>query len=1754
MLPFFVAISQFLDGGKWKMKKSGRRLCAFILSIMVVIASMPSVVYAFTYASDEPDKSGWKLKIEKNNNSYSYGSYLYRMSEQNTGGGSYTFTGTLYDNDVELWQKEGICLKSDVAGWSGTLEADRIRIYDNTSVLTKSMYYGFSGAYATTDENNYAAKWAVNYIRDTLEQRYINARVSEARDRFGEDEKEAADAAAAEAEAKAVEDLKLMSMNDLLSNTNLTHYSESLTTDSEVYLNDVAKLEYLFTHHGGTLAKRNYDDGLGSDTSWIWAWEGAIDSGEYVSGNTCLITDDWTKHRAVGYVQSYIMEVNQLSVPKGIYTVVAEGGTEQDIGFLVISPVAEKGSLEVYKQGEALASWNGNNFEYAIQYLAGATFRVTAAEDIVLPDGTVEYTGGTKIADITTGADGKATLNDIYAGKYTITEIAAPEGYIVDNTPKTVTITENPDGGIVTGTIVFTDMRKQSAASLTKKSEEGSDITGAEFTIYAANDIKDALGTVIVNNGTALQTITTNAGQASFTLNLPYGNSFYIKETKAASGYLCSGDIYTFECKSDDGSAVYSHEFINTVQKASLSVYKEGEVLTGWNGGSFVYETKGLSGAAFQVSASGNITKPDGTMIYPDGTVIKEMVTGSDGSATLKNIYPGTYKIQETSAPEGYVLNGAEQIVTIAPEQNAEVAFGSVTIANTRKKASVSVTKKDSVSQYGLSGAEFTIYAAEDIKNASGTVIVNNGTALQTVTAVNGTAAFTIDLPYGNAYVIKETKARDGYVLSKDVYTFNFDQKKEDVTAFTHEYVNERVKGKLSITKTDSEKTSAQGEATLCGAVYGLYASEDIISPDGSGEVIYTENELIGTLTTDAVGAAEFQDIPLGNYYLKEISSSEGYLLDPLIHDVSFAYEGSAKEFVSRNLTLTEDVKKQAFQLIKVSGSGDELDITGQAGFTAYLKSTLKLKEDGSYDFANSTPVIIGEHGETTLYTDEKGYLCSIPLPYGTYIVRESDVPAGLSPIAPFTVQIVENNTVPQPWRVFVDKSFAAKIKIVKKDRITGKNVLKAGTEFQVYKYDAVSQKRGELIKMTVSYPSSQVLTSFKVNGDGELLLPEPLPNGTYAVYEVTAPHGYLLDPNPIIVTLDAGNAYETDGVTNDILVTAESRNYPVMGEIKIVKQGEVLTGYKKNEFSYETRGLSGAVFEIYASEDIITPDNQKDENGEVIVLHHKGELIDTVKTDESGCATVSDLYLGSYDIREIAAPEGYLKNDAVQKVTLSYIDQYTPVVSQEAVFFNQRENVKIQALKKDADTGEVIAGAEFGLYAYEDIGNTAGDIIIPKDTHIETAVSDSAGVADFIKDYPFATYYIKEITPPDGYFISDDIYILKAEPHADAPVIMLKQEITNVPTKVIVHKTDIKGNELSGATLSIRDKNGNIVETWTSNGEGHIIRGLSVGETYILREEFAPYGYLRAQEIEFTVKDSREVQEITMKDDVPTGIIILNKDGEILDDIAVLESNWYDFIYKKKSLSGVTFEVYNTDTNVLVDTIVTNELGIASTGNLPLGNYYLKETRTNDGFLLNAEPITVRIEYENQDTPVVTAKLSLSNERQKVSVSVLKKDAETDKELKGAVISLYSAEDILSDDGKLLIKEGTKIAQVVTGEDGTAAFTVDLPLGSYAVREEQAPEGYVISEQEYLIDASYKEGVDIQEYFFEILNMQVEEYIDNDLDESDISSSVSTGDATPCNMLIFSMFVSGSIIFCYWKEMVRKKRKKNNFSRKKGV
>ena len=411
---------------------------------------------------------------------------------------------------------------------------------------------------------------------------------------------------------------------------------------------------------------------------------------------------------------------------------------------------------------------------------------------------------------------------------------------------------------------------------------------------------------------------------------------------------------------------------------------------------------------------------------------------------------------------------------------------------------------------------------------------------------------------------------------------------------------------KIHIYKVDKEsgKAVAQGDASLEGAVYGLYARNDIVHPDGATGAVFKAGDLVATLTTDKNGEAEVNNLYLGNYYVKEITPSEGYLLDEEEHDVVCDYEGDLVAEVSRSTTSAEQVIKQPFQLIKVSDNGDDTEAGLLAGaeFTAYLKSSLSVKADGSYDFDKAAPVVIGENGATTITSDDKGHAVSIAIPYGTYVVVESKTPHNMKTIKPFEVKIKENHpTEPQTWRVFLDREFTAKLRVIKKDSDTKQTVLVPNAEFKIFNLD-----KNEYVTQYTTYPSKVKHTSFLTDEDGDLILPEALKIGNYRIEEVKAPFGYVVNDNYINISVDTDTAFETDGDTNDAIITVEYSDAPAVGELTVEKKGEVLDGFKgglfanseDKEFVYKEGSLAGAVFKVYAAEDIFTADNQKDADG----------------------------------------------------------------------------------------------------------------------------------------------------------------------------------------------------------------------------------------------------------------------------------------------------------------------------------------------------------------------------------------------------------------------------------------------------------------------------------------------------------------------------------------------------------------------------
>ena len=1233
------------------------------------------------------------------------------------------------------------------------------------------------------------------------------------------------------------------------------------------------------------------------------------------------------------------------------------------------------------------------------------------------------------------------------------------------------------------------------------KKDKGSNalLAGAVYGIYA-----DEACTKLIKKMPA-----TNAKGESEVKITKTQDTVYLREISGPSGYVL--DTKAYGVKLVVGQTA-SKNLTDKEQKGALTIYKEGEVLTGAavteNGVTFTYEKRKLKGAVYSVYAGADIKAADGTLIYKKGALVKDnLVTGDDGSVTLKDLYLGTYTVTETKAPDNYVCKGESKTIELVyAGQTVEVQTGSATFLNERQKAAVRVEKQDEETKNPLSGGIYGLYAAEDIK-VDGKTVVPKGTLIEkATTGADGKASYKAELPINYSYSIREIQAPELYLRnSEDTYTFTFKftNDKEEKVNFSHTFTNKRVNATIDLVKEDSKTgNSAQGDAVFEGAIYGLYAREDINHPDGRSGVLYKKDEQVATLTTDKAGKASISNLYLGKYYLKEITPPVGYLLDEEEHDVNCNYEGDQVETVKRNTVSKEDVIKQPFQLIKAADNDKtDADLLKGAGFSAYLISSLTVKDDGSYDFTNATPTVLTEDGKTEMFTDERGYACSIPIPYGRYIVRETTTPHNFMPVDDFIVTVTENSTTPQVWRVLLDDEFKAKLKIVKQDDETKQPVLLANTEFKVYDLDAK-----KYVEQVTTYPNTVVHKSYFTDENGYLILPESLKCGNYRIEEVSAPDGYTQNTQYVEIKVDKNTAYQMDSVSGDAIITVTYENHPVKGKLVIHKSGETLKSFKK-DFVYEETSLEGAEFEIYAAEDIFTPDHQVDEQGNRHVIYAKDTLVKTVTTNKNGEAVIKDLPLGKYRVKETKAPAGFVLNPDSQEVSFIYKDQNTPEIEEKLEFSNERQKVELSVEKQDAETGKALKGATFGLYNKEAI--SSGDkVIVKADTLLQEITSNEKGKAAFTLDLPLGRYYVKELQAPAGYVSSDEILEFDATYQGqDVKTIKLKSVKKNQPTTVEVTKADITtGTELDGASMSVLDKDGNVIDSWTSVKDSpHVIKRLQVGKTYILREELAPYGYLRATDVEFTISDTAEVQKVKMEDEVPVARLLVNKKGEFLDSVSLLDNAKgmieHLFNYVTGNLTDVTFNVYAAEAiraadgvsadyyaaDELVGSITTDGNGIAQMDNLPLGRYYIVEKETSHGYVLDNEPRYVDLTYRDQDTPLVTYSADWQNARQRVQVEVLKKEKDSDKVLSGAIFGLYAADDIVSSKGKVLLAKDTLIELKTTDEEGKIQFAADLPVDSrYYIKELAAPDGYVTDQEPQEFTFEYQgSGTSVAEYAF---------------------------------------------------------------------
>ena len=701
------------------------------------------------------------------------------------------------------------------------------------------------------------------------------------------------------------------------------------------------------------------------------------------------------------------------------------------------------------------------------------------------------------------------------------------------------------------------------------------------------------------------------------------------------------------------------------------------------------------------------------------------------------------------------------------------------------------------------------------------------------------------DLVPGNYTVTEQTPTKYAEQKSK---TVNVESGKTATVSFS----NVLKKWNLTVTKTDAETKSAQGDATLAGAVYG----------------IYNNGKLVDKHTTDKNGSFTTSYYVCGdNWTLKEIEPSEGYLLDETEYHIGSEAKKYTIENNSISIGVTEDILMGKISIIKHTDDGSTKIETPEVGaeFQVYLKSS------GSYTKAK-------ESERDTLICDEYGFAETKDLPYGTYTVHQTKGWNGTEFIADFDVFISENN---KTYKYLINNaSLESYVKIVKVDSETGKQIPYAGAGFQIFAPDR------NKVTMKYTYPNFTEIDTFYTNSDGYLITPETLPYGKgYSVVEVQAPYGYVLDSTPIYFDITAENTTEENGVT---IVKTEKKNTPQKGTITVEKTGEIFSNVTSSgeevtiyQTEYSVNGLSSAVFEIYADEDITTPDGT--------VRVKKDELVATLKTNTKGTAISKQLYLGKYRVVEKTAPNGFVLNKTVNHIELTYSGQNEKVTNTLTSFTNDRQKVVIdltkileQDEKFNIGNNNEIFNVSFGLYADEDLKASNGTVI-PKDGLIEIITCDEKGKATFTTDLPIGSYYVKEISTDSHYILSDKKYPVVFEyAGQDTATVHISVNDGEPIENEIIYGT-IKGlkidretgENIAGALFGMfKAEEKELLEktailTAESNEEGiFTFENVPYGE-YIIHELKPAEGYLPNEEnYQVTISNNEEIIEITVEND----------------------------------------------------------------------------------------------------------------------------------------------------------------------------------------------------------------------------------------------------------------------------------------------
>lgn len=1079
-----------------------------------------------------------------------------------------------------------------------------------------------------------------------------------------------------------------------------------------------------------------------------------------------------------------------------------------------------------------------------------------------------------------TVGDGKGA-----GGRHWRIEANGSEGVVINNKTdgKTATVMNMSAFRITSKDVKFT-ITKVYKADNTVKINGISPIDGSQaiYGVYTDKACKNKAGEIKIDKN------------GSGSIELP-NKQYYVKEIKAPTGYSLSTEVF----------ALNANENVNVTEdylKGNIIINKTAEDgIIGQREFRVTWTQNGKSHSKTAKTNSSGIAEFKGLNVY-------DLTSKKAISYTISEINVDTR--YETPKAKNVKLTDGDVDLTVNVKFNNELKTGSIKI-----------NKQSEDNQNG--GREFTV--------------TGNGKTYSIKTGSDGVAILS-DIPVYDSnnqkivYTISEKNVPIKYVVpASQTVTLTADE----TTSVTFENVLKKFT--LEVTKKDSEKAEKQGDASLAGAVYG----------------VFKDSVLIDEYTTDENGYFKTKEYVCGNYTVQEISPSEGYLLDKTVYSVGAEAENYSIEHNPISMTVTEDVIKGNIAIIKHSDDGSTQIETPEVGaeFEVYLKSS------DSYEAAKDSE-------KDYLVCDENGYAATKKLPYGIYVVHQTKGWESTEYMEDFEVVISENEK--EYFYLLNDAVKKSFVKIVKKDAETGNVIPVSGIGFKVW--DCANS---EYVSQKIYYPSEMILDEFYTDESGSLMLPNELAYGDYELHEVQSAEGYVLDKNPVPFTIDG--SVET--------VVVEKTNTAQKGRISVQKTGDIFTTVATASSAYTDENcetivnpttytpvfasgnLSGAVFQIIAVEDIVTLDGT--------IRANAGDVVAEITTDENGYAETDLLYLGKYEVREITAPDGYALNAESQFVELTYAGQEITVRDTvNTSFVNDYQGVEIslsKVMEKDElfniGNSDEYTRVRFGLFAAENITAADGSVIPADGLISEISLAENMS-AKFDTALPFGKYYVQEIATDEHYVLNGKKYLVNFE--------YMGQEVTTVTVDCGEFKNALKRGKISGKKVDENEKSlenalfglfavdtaeftaDNAYMTAVSDENGHFeFDKIPYGE-YIVREIEAPTGYILSDE---------------------SYPVTISEDGEVIEIKAVNKSTKVRIskqdITTGEELPGATLQIIDEDGNVATEWVSTDEAHFIE-GKLIAGKEYtLRETIAPDGYEIASE-IKFTVNTDGSVTEVV--------------------------------------------------------------------------------------------------------------------------------------------------------------------------------------